>query len=327
MSLGVIVTLVFLVSVSAIVGVFVFLSGRSEAALRRQVAGRLREVSGPAATTREVAESGPLVKTVSVGALPTVEKVAKNTARGSAMQLWLEQSGLRISLSGLLLISAGVAAVVFFGGTFLGFPAIIVSAVAAVASLSPFGVVRQKRIARLRKFEEHFPEALDLMSRAVRAGHAFSAGLKMAAEEVDDPVGPEFRKAFDEQNFGLPLSESLDNLIRRVPLLDIKFFATAVLIQRDTGGNLAEILDKLAGVVRERFMILRQVRTHTAHGRLTGYVLMALPAFLAIALTFINPDHMNLLFREQIGRMLIMASVVMQVIGYVWIKQVVKIEV
>ena len=300
MSLGLIVTLVFLVSVSAIVGVLVLLSGRSEAALRRQVAGRLRDVSGPAATKPEVAESNPLVKTVSVGALPTVERVAKNTAPGSAMQLWLEQSGFRVSLSG---------------------------AVAALASLVPFGVVRQKRDARLRKFEEHFPEALDLMSRAVRAGHAFSAGLKMAADEVDDPVGPEFRKTFDEQNFGLPLSESLDNLIRRVPVLDVRFFATAVLIQRDTGGNLAEILDKLSGVVRERFMILRQVRTHTAHGRLTGYVLMALPAFLAIALTFINPDHMNLLFRKQIGRMLIMAAIVMQAIGYVWIKKVVKIEV
>ena len=327
MSLGLIVTLVFLVSVSAIVGVLVLLSGRSEAALRRQVAGRLREVSGPAATKPEVAESNPLVKTVSVGALPTVERVAKNTAPGSAMQLWLEQSGLRVSLSGLLLMSVVVAAAIFFGGTFLGFRMTIVGAVAALASLVPFGVVRQKRAARLRKFEEHFPEALDLMSRAVRAGHAFSAGLKMAADEVDDPVGPEFRKTFDEQNFGLPLSESLDNLIRRVPVLDVRFFATAVLIQRDTGGNLAEILDKLSGVVRERFMILRQVRTHTAHGRLTGYVLMALPAFLAIALTFINPDHMNLLFREQIGRMLIMAAIVMQAIGYVWIKKVVKIEV
>ncbi len=165
------------------------------------------------------------------------------------------------------------------------------------------------------------------MSRAIRAGHAFSAGMKMVADEMRDPIGPEFRKAFDEQNFGLPLKESLNNLATRVPLLDVKFFATAVLIQRDTGGNLAEILDNLANVVRERFKIRRQVRVHTAHGRFTGYVLLALPAFLALALSFINPDHMNMLFRDQLGRMMIMAAIVMQAAGFVWIKQVVKIEV
>ena len=191
----------------------------------------------------------------------------------------------------------------------------------------PIGVVHRRRAARLRKFEEHFPEALDLISRAVRAGHAFSAGMKMAAEEVDDPVGPEFRKTFDEQNFGLPLKESLDNLMIRVPLLDVQFFSTAVLIQRDTGGNLAEILDNLASVVRERFKILRQVRVHTAHGRMTGYVLMALPAFLAVALSIINPEHMNDLFRERTGQMLLIVAIVMQAIGFVWINRVVKIEV
>ena len=138
------------------------------------------------------------------------------------------------------------------------------------------------------------------MSRALKAGHAFSTGLKMVADEMEDPVGPEFRKTFDEQNFGLPLKDSLANLIERIPSLDVRFFATAVLIQRDTGGNLAEILENLASVVRERFKILRQVRVYTAHGRFTGWVLLALPGALAVALAFINPDHMNLLFREQI---------------------------
>ena len=161
------------------------------------------------------------------------------------------------------------------------------------------GVLRYKRGARLYKFEEMFPEALDLLSRSIRAGHAFSAGMKMVAEELGEPVGPEFRKAFDEQNFGLPLKESLDNLSIRIPILDVRFFATAVLIQRETGGNLSEILDNLANVVRERFKIRRQIRMHTAHGRFTGYVLMALPAFLGLALSFINPEHMNRLFEER----------------------------
>ena len=149
----------------------------------------------------------------------------------------------------------------------------------------------------------------------------------MVADEMPEPVGPEFRKTFDEQNFGLPMKDSLDNLSFRIPLLDVRFFATAVLIQRETGGNLSEILENLAHVVRERFKILRQVRVYTAHGRFTGYVLLAMPAVLAIALMFINPEHMNLLFRERMGQMMLMGALVMQAIGFFWIKQVIKIEV
>ena len=144
---------------------------------------------------------------------------------------------------------------------------------------------------------------------------------------MHEPVGPEFRKTFDEQNFGLPLKDALENLTLRIPILDMRFFATAVLIQRETGGNLSEILENLAHVVRERFKIKRQVRVHTAHGRFTGYVLLALPASLAIALSFINPEHMNLLFREKMGQTMLMGAIVMQTIGFVWIRQVIKIEV
>jgi tight adherence protein B len=151
--------------------------------------------------------------------------------------------------------------------------------------------------------------------------------MSMVAEEAPEPVGPEFRKSFDEQNFGLPLKDALNNLTERIPLLDVRFFVTAVLIQRETGGNLSEILDNLAHVVRERFKILRQVRVYTAHGRLTGYVLMALPATLAVVLSFINEEHMQTLFRERMGQMMVMGAIVLQIIGYVWIKRVVKIEV
>ena len=196
-----------------------------------------------------------------------------------------------------------------------------------VGAALPFGYVRQRRTGRMNKFEEHFPEALDLISRAIRAGHAFSAGLKMVADEMGEPIGPEFRKTFEEQNFGMSLKEALNNLCGRVPILDVRFFATAVLIQKETGGNLSEILDSLAAVVRERFKIRRQVRVHTAHGRFTGYVLLGLPAFLAISLSFINPEHMDLLFKDQIGQMLIASAIVMQVVGWIWIKRVIKIEV
>jgi len=200
-------------------------------------------------------------------------------------------------------------------------------AAALVGLALPVMWLKIKRRKRLRKFEEQFPEGLDLLSRAIRAGHAFQSAMGMVADELPEPVGIEFKKSFEQQNYGLPLQEALNSLAERVPIMDVKFFVTAVQIQRETGGNLAEILDNLAHVVRERFKILRQVRVHTAHGRFTGYVLLGLPAFLAVALMFISPDHMRTLFTVKMGQMMIMGAVVMQTIGFIWIKQVIKIEV
>jgi tight adherence protein B len=187
--------------------------------------------------------------------------------------------------------------------------------------------LKRRRSVRLKKFEEQFPEALDLLSRAIRAGHAFQTAMSMVASELKEPVGPEFKKTFEQQNFGLPLRDALNDLADRIDILDVRFFVTAVLIQRESGGNLAEILDNLAHVVRERFKILRQVRVHTAHGRFTGWVLLALPAALAVALFFINPDHMRLLFEQHLGQMMLLGAMVMQTIGFIWIRQVIKIEV
>ena len=286
MTLELLVVLIFLVSVAAIVGLYALLSGSDKAALRQQVDSRLQEMSGVVE-----ADSDLLVKTAVAGPLPVVDRIATGTETGSALERWLEQSGVAISLSGLLVASlVGALLVGVTGGALVGSPVATV-VIGLVGFAVPLMVIRQRRIMRLRKFEEHFPEALDLISRAVRAGHAFSAGLKMIGDELDAPVGPEFRKTFEEQNFGLPLADALEHMAVRVPLLDVRFFVTAVLIQHDTGGNLAEILDNLAEVVRERFKIRRQVRVHTAHGRMTGYVLLALPVFLIIALSFINPDH------------------------------------
>jgi tight adherence protein B len=199
--------------------------------------------------------------------------------------------------------------------------------VGLLGAFAPFAWLKQKKSTRMKKFEEQFPEALDVLSRAIRAGHAFQTALGMAADEMPAPVGPEMKKVFDQQNFGLPLREALNELSERVAILDVRFFVTAVLIQRETGGNLSEILDNLAHVVRERFKIQRQVRVHTAHGRFTGYVLLTLPAFLAVALSFINPDHMGLLFKEHMGQVMLVGAMVLQGIGFIWIRHVIKIEV
>jgi tight adherence protein B len=292
--------------------------------LQRKLDARLDEVTS---APEDDTQASVLVKNRHEGPLPMLDRLAGETARGSRLAVWIEQSGVKISISGLLLgcIASGLA---------LGFVVALAMRMVigwviggAIGFALPFMVLRVKRTRRMHKFEEEFPEALDLISRALKAGHAFATGLKMVADEMSEPVGPEFRKTFDEQNFGLPLKDALATLTERVPLLDVRFFATAVLIQRETGGNLAEILENLASVVRERFKILRQVRVYTAHGRLTGYVLLALPAFLAIALSFINPEHMQLLFREHMGHILIGVTIVLQLVGYFWIKQVVKIEV
>ena len=259
--------------------------------------------------------------------MPALDRMIGGTTRGSALGRWIDQSGVKASISGVIVVALCSATAVGLIGYLVTHASWGFMAGAAIGFVVPFIVLKVKRAKRLRTFEEQFPEGLDLISRALKAGHAFATGLKMVADEMPEPVGPEFRKTFDEQNFGLPMKDALDNLTFRMPLLDVRFFATAVLIQRETGGNLSEILENLAHVVRERFKILRQVRVYTAHGRFTGYVLLALPAVLCIALSFINPDHMNVLFHEPLGRMLLTGALVMQTIGFLWIKQVIKIEV
>jgi len=316
----------FVIGAGLVMGAYFAVTKLPGLLMQRRLNSRLEGLSRPV-DVPEGEESGELVKDRKSGPLPAFDRLVGGTERGSALAKFIEQSGVQMSVSGLLVMSLlsaflfgllGVVVVKMTIGWIIG---------GAVGAVVPFLYVKVKRTRRLNKFEEMFPEALDLIARALKAGHAFATGLKMAADEMEDPVGPEFRKTFDEQNFGLPLKDALNNLTERIPLLDVRFFATAVLIQRETGGNLSEILENLAHVVRERFKILRQVRVYTAHGRLTGYVLLALPVFLVIALSFINPEHMQLLFRERIGHMLLGATVVMQTIGYFWIRQVVKIEV
>jgi tight adherence protein B len=319
------VALAFIVGMAIVlVGYYLalVLPGRLE---QRKLDARLLEVTRLAEEPKE----GPskLVKELKLGPLPGLDRFVGGTARGNALARWIEQSGVRVSVSFVLFVALACAGVMSFMVAFAtrapwGFPV-----GAGIGLATPFMLLKMKRRRRLSAFEELFPEALDLISRALKAGHAFATGLKMVADEMAEPVGPEFRKTFDEQNFGLPLKDALDNLTARVPLLDVRFFATAVMIQRETGGNLSEILENLGHVVRERFKILRQVRVYTAHGRLTGYVLLGLPAFLGVALMFINPDHMNLLFRERLGQQMLMAAIVMQIFGFMWIQKVIKIEV
>jgi tight adherence protein B len=316
----------FLAAVSAVFAVYVAVAFLPGILAGQRLEQRLRDVSGFDAPVDGDGDS-TVVKTKADGPLPGMERLMSGTRMGFWLSRLIEQSGVHTTAGSIGVISVGIGIAAGLM-TALFFPLPL-----AAIGTGLFGMVcptlwlMHRRSSRLKKFEEHFPEALDLLSRAIRAGHAFQTAMGMVADELPEPVGPEFKKTFDQQNYGLPLKEALNDMAERINLLDVKFFVTAVAIQRDTGGNLSEILDNLGHVVRERFKIRRQVRVHTAHGRFTGYVLLALPAALAIALTFINPDHMRMLFREPMGQMMLMSAIVMQTIGFFWIRQVIKIEV
>ncbi len=314
---------VFVLVTGLVMGAFYGLQQLPGYLAARRLDRRLREVSRPAGA--DLPETPSFVTEVKKGPLPAIDRALGGA--NSSLATLIEQSGVKTTPSAIMvamILAALVSGIVCM--LFIKVPMFWIIA-ALGGSFLPYVWLRYKRSQRLKKFEEQFPEALDLLSRAIRAGHAFQTAMGMVAEELPSPVGVEFKKAFEQQNFGLPLRDVLDQMAERVPILDVKFFVTAVTIQRETGGNLAEILDNLAHVVRERFKILRQVRVHTAHGRFTGYVLLALPAALAVALTFINPEHMNLLFQERMGQMMILGAIVMQAIGYIWIRKVIKIEV
>jgi tight adherence protein B len=316
--------IVFVVVTALIAGVFMALTSSASKADRR-IGERLREVALPA--TDDPTDSGTVVRKAIESPLPAIDRLLTSSGASGIITGLIEQSGVKTTPGAVLvwgLVAGGGLG--FAASVFVRIPLVSV-AVVFMGALLPVLFLMQKRGARLRRFEEQFPEALDLLARALRAGHAFQTALGMIADDVPDPVGGEFKKTFEQQNFGLPLNEALNEMAARTNLLDVRFFVTAVTIQRETGGNLAEILDNLAHVVRERFKILRQVRVYTAHGRFTGYVLLALPAVLVIALSYINPEHMNLLFHQPMGRMLLVGALVMQSIGYLWIRQVIKIEV
>jgi tight adherence protein B len=320
--------LVFIVAAGAVIGAAAALDYLPGALARRRLDRRLRDVSlSPSAGSLPDSDEETVVKSADMSRVPIVDRLVAATRSGPKLTRLIEQSGVNTTPGVIVVSSVAIGAVsALLAYLFVHLPYAPLVA-GAVGALAPVAWLMQKRSSRLKRFEEQFPEALDLLSRAIRAGHAFQTAMGMVADELPAPVGPEFKKTFDRQNFGLPLRDALNEMADRVGLLDTRFFVIAVLIQRETGGNLSEILDNLANVVRERFKIRRQVRVHTAHGRFTGYVLLALPAALGVALMFINPDHMNLLFREHMGQMMLLAAIAMQAVGFVWIRKVIKIEV
>jgi tight adherence protein B len=299
--------------------------GMLEAQRKKKVVGMLETVAGQTtmAETTILKESGTGEGSFTDRLISQMDVTAK-------LQGKLQQAGLDWS-AGKLLAFMGVAGIV---GALLGYrfkPLIIQSlscAVVAVAmSFLPYFFVTKKRSKRLAMFEEQFPEALDFLARAMRAGHAFSVSLEMLADESSEPLAREFRQVFNEQNLGAPVEVALQNLGKRVPLLDVNFFVSAVMLQKETGGNLSEILVKLSYVIRERFKLKGQVRAASAHGRITGLILTLMPVVLMFALLVVAPGYLQGMAKDSDGKWLIVGAILGQLVGYFFIRKIINIKV
>ncbi|MGE5487438.1 MAG: type II secretion system F family protein [bacterium] len=246
------------------------------------------------------------------------------------MERELQQSALGMSLQALLgqmLIAAIPGALIGWKLSVMGYTWFSTAGGAVLFALLPYARMRRARTKRLRTFEQQFPEALDFLARAMRAGHAFSISIEMLSDETPPPLGEEFRKVFNEHNLGLPIETALHNLTERVPLIDTKFFVSAVLLQRETGGNLAEILTKLAVVIRERFKVKGQVQAASAHGRITGTILTLMPVVLMMGLTVVSPSYLKGMAEDPDGRWLIFGAIVGIVLGHICIRKIIDIKV
>jgi tight adherence protein B len=281
---------------------------------------------------RDFANSAPgegtgLLRGIEAHVPPWLVPIAARVPAFEDAQLMLEQSGSRISLARFLVTSAGLAVALGLSVLVLTlmWPAALIAS--AVGGVSPYLFFRHKRNKRFYKFEEQLPEAIDMLGRAIRAGHPLSAGLKMVSEEAAEPVAGEFRRAHEEHRFGLAFEDALLAMADRVRIVDVRILVTAILIQREVGGNLAEVLDNLATVIRARFTIRRQLRVYTAQGRFSGYVLALLPIAVGAAVYSLNPTYIMLLFTDPMGKLLTITAAIFQVIGFLWIRKIVDIEI
>jgi tight adherence protein B len=288
---------------------------------------RERLASVEKAAERAPSEELALLRDEMLSEIPALDTLLRRSARISNLQDFLSQADLKIKAGNILMLcvacALGMGAVLLLvtGSVLFGW------AGAVLGALMPYSYASYRRSKRFQKFEELFPEAIDTLARAVRAGHAFTTALELIANEIAEPIASEFRKLFEEQKFGLPVRDALLNLTERVPLVDVKFFVTAVMLQRETGGNLAEILDNLSYVIRERFKIMRQVRVYTAQGRLTMMLLMGLPPIIVVAMLLMNPSFIRPLFADPIGHTLVVVGITLQTIGYFVIRKIIQIQV
>ncbi len=308
------------VAVAALVGaVAMLLRGDGDA----EVEERLSVLTGQAVEAKDKPETRLLATSLEGGASVLEKAVAKLFN----LTLLFEQADVNLTVPRFLFICGLLGGGGFALSTAAGVKVAIAPAIAVTAGFLPvmWLVIRRKR--RLKKFASQLPDALELISRALRAGHSLAAGFNLVQGETSEPISKEFGRVFEEQNLGIPLEEALVNLTERVPNLDLKFFSTAVILQRQTGGDLAEILDKIGHLIRERFKIWGQVQALTGEGRLSGIVLLALPPALFVAVYRLNPDYVMVLFTDEMGKKMLLGGAIMQILGALVIRKIVNIKV
>ncbi len=298
--------------------------------LNRHLAARRRDAMKRALLGVSLPASRPLASILMEPGKVVLRGFLADLNLNRKLDLWIRQAGVSWTPRGVVSAMAVCAACGAILGTRLHgalHPAVSIVALAVAAGLAPLIPLLAKRRKRLSEFEQQLPDALDFLARAMRAGHAFGTSLKIMADESPDPLGQEFRKLYAEHNLGAPLADAFEALMSRVPLLDLQFFAAAVTLQRETGGNLSEVILKLSAVIRERFALRGKVRATSAQGRLTGLVLAAMPVCMAVFLTIVSPDYLGLLEKDPLGKYLILAAVAGQILGYIVIRRIVDFEV
>jgi len=259
--------------------------------------------------------------------IPLLNRILGRTRLAVRIDRWLWQGDVPVKVGTFVLLS-----IVLFGcgilvGLFLKWHIVLSVAAGSLLFSLPILVVNHRKRRRLKQFTALFPDTLEMFSRSLRAGHAFTGALQLVAQEMPAPVGPEFQKIFDEQNLGIPLRQALIDFSKRIDTMDARFFVTAVLIQKDTGGNLAEIVDKISYVIRERFRVQGQLRIFTAQARLSGLVLSLLPPLLALVIYFLNPNYLKPLWNDRLGNFLVVTAVVLQIAGMFVIRKIVRIKI
>jgi len=319
----IIIYIAVFLGVAALVGAVAFImSGNREA----EVEERLSVLTGGKKGRGKVdaAQFNELLNAMRAERAGSVEKFV---SRYLNLRLMFEQANVSMSVPNFLMICGGMAAMGMLLPTIAGFSVALGPLMALFLAFLPIVwlIIRRKR--RLKAFAAQLPQALELIARALRAGHSLAAGFSLVAQEMSDPIGSEFSCTFEEQNLGKPLDAALEDLTKRIPNLDLKFFATAIILQRQTGGDLAEILDKIGHLVRERFKIWGQVQALTGEGRLSGVVLLALPPVLFAVVYRMNPDYLMLLFTDDLGKKMLVAGIVSQLFGALMIRKIVNIRV
>ena len=316
--------LVFLFGLFLVLGAYLLTTHGTEAK-RARLQKRLAETLLHSAHTEDM--EIVLARSELMSEIPWLNRSLIRLQAALQLKRVLDQADLHITPSRLIMFSAMAGMLAGLAASVISGSLLLILFAGVLAAAVPFVHVWWKRKKRFDAFLEHLPDALDLMSRALSAGHAFSEALHMVSAEMPEPIATEFRKTYEEQNLGLSLKLALDNLTHRIPLLDLRMCVTAVLIQRETGGNLAEILEKVAYTIRERFRILGDLKTLTTSSRMSAWLLCGLPIFVSVVITVMNPEYMAILWKDQRGHYLIATALFLQVTGMLIVRKILRIKI